>query len=53
MQTLFGKLGIKERDAKLKYLSDQVGEAVGSSKDLTMKEAARVIGVLRAEADAR
>lgn len=49
MQTLFGRLGVKERDEKLKYLSDHVGEAVGSSKDLTKVEAGSVITALQAE----
>lgn len=40
------ELGIEDRDAKLAWLSDQIGRAIASSKDLTKDEAHRVIDLL-------
>lgn len=37
-----GKLGIKDRDAKLAWISEMVGRAVESSKDLTSAECRRL-----------
>lgn len=43
MQTQFGVKGMKDRAKKLEYISSVVGRTIGSSKELTMDEATRVI----------
>lgn len=47
MQTLFGKAGIKERDAKLEWINERVPEKVSSSKDLTEVQADDLIRLLK------
>ena len=39
-------LGITDRDSKLRFLSDQVGHEIGSSKELTKREASFVLDVI-------
>jgi energy-coupling factor transporter ATP-binding protein EcfA2 len=47
MSIMFRERGIADRDAKLKYISDEVGRNVGSSKELTKAEASKVIESLQ------
>lgn len=44
-------LGIGDRDAKLAYLSEQLGRAVGSSAELTKAEASQLIDRIKAWAE--
>jgi hypothetical protein len=49
MQTLFGVMGVKDREAKVAYLSKHAGRTVASSKELTLQEAKRVIEQMEQE----
>ena len=54
MAQLFGKLGITDRDERLKSVTSMVGREVESSKDLSFTEAQTVLSWLRKEtSDAR
>lgn len=51
MAVLFGRLGIKERDAKLDHINTTLGTNVASSKELTLDQAKQLITEMEAEAD--
>lgn len=46
MQAAFGAAGIRERDAKLRYIIDTIGRTIGSSKEMSKAEAGLVIDKL-------
>lgn len=49
MQTMFGIMGVKEREKKIAYLCKHGGRTVASSKELTMDEAVKVINQMEQE----
>lgn len=49
MQTMFGIMGVKDREKKIAYLCKHAGRTVASSKELTMDEAAKVIDHMEKE----
>lgn len=49
IQTMFGIMGVKDRSAKLHYVSKHGGRTVASSKELTIDEAAKVIDRMQQE----
>ncbi|BCJ64119.1 hypothetical protein [Polymorphospora rubra] len=50
LHTSFSKQGIKDRDAKSAFIEQVTGRRVGSSKELSRREAMRVIDALEAPA---